>query len=278
MPDAYVRFGEGWQRHHPDWELRLWTDADLPPLTFPEAFARCRNSGEASDVLRYELLHRLGGVYVDTDVECCRPLDPLIEDVTAFAAWARPKVIGSAVLGSVPGHPAMMAVLKRVCEEAGFGGQFGATGPGALTRVLANAKDVELFGAETFYPRDYFETAQESELQPRASRDPRQDGESAAVTYAIHHWHATWKTRENLMLRTRRLVGKVNRMKQRQREHRRRERRLRRRVRRHRQRARAARRREQELRQRLDKRPLNRMRAAISRAAKDGWTALLGRR
>jgi inositol phosphorylceramide mannosyltransferase catalytic subunit len=200
MPEEYLRFGESWREHHPDWEIRTWTDSDLPPLTYPDALERCRNYGEASDVLRYEALYRYGGVYVDTDVECRRSLEPLIADVSAFGAWQRPGVVGSAVVGSVPGHPAIAEVLRTVCEGAGSGPQVEATGPVALTRVFEKADDVKLFGPETFFPYDYWEIP----------LDPDVDAaEGAPDAYAIHHWHATWVTRETLMRRTRKLMARV---------------------------------------------------------------------
>jgi mannosyltransferase OCH1-like enzyme len=43
------------------------------------AFDRASNFGEKSDIWRYEILFRLGGVYVDTDFECVRPFDSLLE-------------------------------------------------------------------------------------------------------------------------------------------------------------------------------------------------------
>lgn len=204
MPAEYVAFGETWRRHHPDWEFRTWTDSDLPTLTHPDAFERCRNFGEASDVLRYEVLHQFGGVYVDTDVECLQPIDQLIERVSAFAGYARPNVVGSAIVGAVPGHPAITKTLEVVCEGAGSGPQVQATGPVALTGVLEEADDVELFDRATFYPLDYWQI-------PFSDMGRADLGES----YAIHHWHATWQTRENLMLRTRELMLKSRERRQR---------------------------------------------------------------
>jgi inositol phosphorylceramide mannosyltransferase catalytic subunit len=236
MPEQYVRFGRSWQEHHPGWEMRTWTDSDLPPFTHPGAFERCRNYAEASDVIRYEVLYRYGGVYADTDVECVRSLEPLIEDVRAFAAWQRPNVLGSAVVGSVPEHPAIAQVLRDVCEAAGSGPQVQTTGPGALTRVLKDAPDVKLFGHETFFPYDYWEIP----------LDPDVDAaEGAPDAYAIHHWHATWKSKESLIARKRNLMTRLNRAQKRKRE-------LRRRLRRETRQLRAAKRRERVLRRELD--------------------------
>lgn len=242
MPDTYVRFGESWRQHHPGWEIRLWTSSDLPPLSCPDGFERCRNFGEASDLLRYEILTRYGGVYVDTDVECLRSLESLIADASAFAAYARPGVVGSAVVGSVPGHPAIAKALEVVCAGAGSGSQVETTGPVALTGVLKEAEDVELFGRETFYPLDYWEI-------PFAESDAVELGDA----YAIHHWHATWQTRESLMRRTRALMLRTRQIRDREQRGRKRQKRLRAKLERKEKQLQASRERERKLRERLER-------------------------
>ena len=74
----------------------------------------------------------------------------------------------------------------------------------ALTRVLEGAEDVKLFGRETFYPLDYWQI-------PFSVAEQGSTGEG----YAIHHWHATWQTRENLMRRTRELMLRSRERRQR---------------------------------------------------------------
>jgi inositol phosphorylceramide mannosyltransferase catalytic subunit len=194
MPDEFEFYGETWERHHPEWEMRLWTDSNLPELRYPEALERCRNHGERSDVLRSELLLRFGGVYVDTDVECKRPLEPLIGDAPAFCAWVRPGRIGSAVLGAVPGHPAIKRLLTEMQERVGKGSQIEAT-VGLLTTVLSEAPDVEVFDSDTFYP-----------YHPR--HNPA-NGREFPNAYAVHHWGLTWKTRDDLRDRVRGLRDKL---------------------------------------------------------------------
>jgi mannosyltransferase OCH1-like enzyme len=196
MPDEFEHYGETWRQHHPDWEMRLWTDSNLPELKFPEAFERSRNHGERSDVLRSELLLRFGGLYVDTDVECRRPIEPLIGDAAAFAAWVRPGRIGSAVLGAIPGHPAIERLLTEMQDRVGEGNQIEAT-VALLTTVLSEAPDVVVFDSETFYP-----------YHPR--HNPA-NGREFPDAYAVHHWGLTWKTRDELRDRVRGLRDKYER-------------------------------------------------------------------
>ena len=87
LRDEFDHYGDTWRNHHPGWEMRLWTEDDLPELGLTEALARGRHQAERADVLRYELLERFGGVYVDIDFECMRSLEPLLDGVEAFAAF-----------------------------------------------------------------------------------------------------------------------------------------------------------------------------------------------
>lgn len=194
MPEEFEYYGETWREHHPDWEMRLWTDDNLPELRFPDALERCRNHGERSDILRSELLFQFGGLYVDTDVECRRPLEPLIGDATAFAAWVRPGRIGSAVLGATPGHPAIERLLTEMQDRVGEGSQIEAT-VGLLTDVLSEAPDVEVFDSDTFYP-----------YHPR--HNPA-NGREFPDAYAVHHWGLTWKSKDDLRDRVRGLRDKL---------------------------------------------------------------------
>ncbi len=218
MPEEYERYGESWRRHHPDWELRLWTDTELPELRFPEAFEKARNFGERSDLLRYEILAREGGVYVDTDVECKRPIDPLLDGVAAFAGWVRPQKVGNAIIGAVAGHPAIERMLEEAQARVGSGHVSGATGPKLLTEVLASSEDVTIFDREVFYP-----------FHPRRSPEGEADHPGA---YAIHHVEASWKTSEQLREDIRRLRNRLESLQSRKQRAKQRSRELDKRVRR----------------------------------------------
>jgi inositol phosphorylceramide mannosyltransferase catalytic subunit len=212
MPPDFERYGETWRRHHPDWEMRLWTDETMPELRHPDAFERCRNHGERSDLLRYELLTRLGGVYVDTDMECLRSIEPLV-DVPALVGETRPGKLGNAVLGSVPAHPAIEELLERARHGVGHGHTGGATGPGLVTEVLRNRDDVRVFPPAVFYPFH-------RRLQP-----DKDAGRSEA--YTVHHMEVSWKDRDDLRADIRRLRGRIERQEQRNKELRRERRSLR---------------------------------------------------
>jgi mannosyltransferase OCH1-like enzyme len=175
FPEEYVVWGETWQLHHPDWELVLWTDESLGELERKEVSDPGRVGAERADILRYELLWRHGGVYIDTDLECRRPIDRLVRGLDFFAVWHNPlrHRVNNAVIGSVAGHP----IVERAMREARPmpPGEYSKTGTGPVffDRVVREFSGATLFESCSFYPRT-------SEERRRA--------------YAVHHEARSWSS------------------------------------------------------------------------------------
>ena len=200
MPAEFERYGESWRRLHPDWEMPLWTDDHAEELGLEDVLPRARSAGELSDLVRYEVLRRHGGVYVDTDFEALRPLDPLLTGIGAFTAYARtgnPK-IATGVMGSVLGHPAFEAAADLAHRWLGEC-PLGETGPWLMTQVLRDFPDVTVFAAELFYPYHW------TELHRRDAEFPD--------AYAVHHWSLRFL--EKLYHRHAKAAGKVEELEER---------------------------------------------------------------
>jgi FkbM family methyltransferase len=186
MPDSYVAYGESWQREHPDWEIRLWTDATRPRLRNEALYLAAPTLAQKADILRYELLLEHGGVYVDCDFECLRNLEPLLEDVDAFVVPEDDAFIAIGILGATPGHPFLEDLVRHIPH--GIAGAPGRppneqTGPHYMTARYATATaagapvPVKL-PAPLFYPYGPHELHRASEAFPEA--------------YGVHHWGASW--------------------------------------------------------------------------------------
>ncbi len=91
VPERFLEAQRSWREVHPEWEYRFWTDEDLETLVrerapelmllherYPEAIQRV-------DAARYVILREFGGAYIDLDVQCLRPLDPLLEAEVVLA-------------------------------------------------------------------------------------------------------------------------------------------------------------------------------------------------
>jgi mannosyltransferase OCH1-like enzyme len=181
LPSEYVDYQRSWTRHHSGWELRLWTEDDLPAdLERKEIYELLRRPAERSDLLRFELLARHGGVYLDADFECLQSIEPLLDRVAFFCAYNDPGRVNNAIIGSVPAHPLVVRAIRDLRPRQTFGPvDKEGTGPLFLNRLVREFSDSTIFAEELFYPRT-----------PVARAD----------AYAIHHAARSWKDPADLAL------------------------------------------------------------------------------
>ena len=186
MPPELEAHGETFRRHHPNWTFVLWNESNLPKLRNQALFDRALSFAQKSDIARYEILYEHGGVYIDTDFECLKPLDELLEGVTCFTATEDNTWFNIAILGAVPRHPLFDAVIRQVplsIAAAPRGAVNIQTGPVMFTRVVLERQqnglnDVVVFPKELFYPYYVNEPHKRNGPFPNA--------------YAVHHWAASW--------------------------------------------------------------------------------------
>ena len=203
---------ESCRRATPDWLHVVWTDDNLPPMTNRAVFDAFESAYHAkADILRYEVLYRFGGVYVDADQLCLRSLDDLLgPDVAFFAGYQnlgnpelddelrRAPLIANGVIGAAPGHPILERVIADVCARAGSNELPWITvGPAALTRAIeATPVRAVVHPFHAFYPYHY------TEFIPA---DPQE------MLKAIHyrsHCVSLWGTTLDSYARCRRAAGR----------------------------------------------------------------------
>ena len=126
MPPDYAEdFKLKWKSIHPDWEYRLWSEADLEPLNLDnwDIVEKSQNWAEKSDIIRCDLLDKFGGVYLDCDMDPLHSLDELHEKYDFYAGLEHPHKIatttnrvwvGISIMASRPGHPIMKNWKKRI--------------------------------------------------------------------------------------------------------------------------------------------------------------------
>jgi len=147
VPESFRRWQTEWQHHHPEWDVRVITIDDREPISnhaqWAETFKLAGPAGAASrlNILRYELLAREGGVFVDPDRLPIRTIDELVDGVRAFCSTTqqhgRPHLLSPAVMGAAPCHPALWHCVRDLAHSIlVYRGIWDQTGPGYLTRVI----------------------------------------------------------------------------------------------------------------------------------------------
>lgn len=83
QPEYLKEYMEKWSELMPDWSIRLWTNSDLTLEEFSnetlELLDRCKIGAQKADILRYFIIEKYGGVYLDVDIKPHRSLDPIIK-------------------------------------------------------------------------------------------------------------------------------------------------------------------------------------------------------
>jgi FkbM family methyltransferase len=190
IPPSVMRMRDSWVSHHPDWEFRLWRPADLGWLRHQALFERAESYAQKADIARFEVIERYGGVYLDTDMECLRPIDPLLEGLDFFAGREPHGPVCASIFGAVPGFRLLRDVIASLPVSCLVHRRLNVqTGPALLTDVVDRGEwerrpTVRIFAAPFFYPYDW------SEPWRRGTRFP--------TAFAVHHWSHSWKDQDGV--------------------------------------------------------------------------------
>ncbi|CCJ30802.1 unnamed protein product [Pneumocystis jirovecii] len=119
IPEKWSDAYDHCKKLHPNYEHILWTDEKARNFIaqeypwFLQQYDKYPYTIQRVDSLRYFILVRYGGIYIDLDIECLQPLDPLL----SYSAWLRttkPTGISNDVMGSMPYHPFFLYVINHL--------------------------------------------------------------------------------------------------------------------------------------------------------------------
>jgi mannosyltransferase OCH1-like enzyme len=190
------------KERHPGWEYRLWThDGSLAyvrqhhPELYP-AFIGFNREIMRCDVMRYVVMHDLGGMYCDLDYEFLRPYDYGDAELVLgyekeFALGDAKETLANFVFASAPGHLFWKDVLDDVVRNPPVSRTerdvINLTGPGLLTRVFF--QNPERYENVVIEPRLVFNPYR------MRGKNERMILLNNGVTVGVHHAFGSWKRR-----------------------------------------------------------------------------------
>jgi hypothetical protein len=217
VPDGFRELVASVRALHPDFEYRLWADADLDALVqsrvpqFLDAYKSFKKGVEQVDFARYLILHEIGGAYFDLDIACIRSIEPLVasgqivlghecsEHTRQF--WPRPaRIVSNALMISPPREKFWLDLIEDIVSRYDdwrwwwHRGPVYRTGPLALTRVVDGlseeaARRVTLLPSCAFFPMsDHWNDGHVVGGYDSISSDC----ETLDGTYAVHVWSHSW--------------------------------------------------------------------------------------
>jgi mannosyltransferase OCH1-like enzyme len=163
QPDYLAKHILKWRELMPHWTIRLWTNEDLTDSEVDiDVLSRIHEADKGTqkaDILKYYIVWKYGGIYVDADVEPTRSLEPLIfmSDLVIChdneITW---EYISVGFFGASLNHP----VLKKAVEmcmntQLNTSEPHMTTGPRAFGIAVANippsTKKYTLLEIDAFY-------------------------------------------------------------------------------------------------------------------------------
>lgn len=179
-----------WQKYLPEYEIKRWDETNSPmDHNYVRAMYAQKKWAFVSDYIRFYVLAREGGIYLDTDLELFRPLDQFLTE-PGFVGKSKSGQIESSIIGAEPGAAFVNAALAWYDADTKY--SIAETSPHVLARAIAASPQ----GSVTIFDHTYFHPIDEGETLARSDRER---------AYGVHHWAESWVPYAGLRKLARRL-------------------------------------------------------------------------
>ena len=197
-PELAQKCIKSWKKFCPDYEILEWNEENFDVTTAPmyvqQAYAMKRWAF-VSDYVRLKALVEMGGVYMDTDVEVIKSLDPYLKH-EAFAGFENESSIQTGLLACEKGF-ALFRTFLEYYSTAAFIQEDGTVDTTTNVYILSeickkhgfipNGKHQQVQGL-TIYPKDVFCPVEYDTMKLKKTRR----------TVTIHWFSGSWHTEEEL--------------------------------------------------------------------------------
>ena len=197
IPHKFKKYIKGWKRICPDYEIKFWTNDNynINKCSFMSEAAKNNKWAFVTDYARIDVIEEYGGIYLDTDVELIKNLDPLL-NYCGYAGFECSNFINFGLgFGAEPHNP-ILKEIKDFYKTAVFNKDFmkNNTSPMIQTKIFMKygmkndqtEQDIEGFH---IFPPEYFCPMNYSQIIENLTEN----------TYSIHHFAATWFDKKELL-------------------------------------------------------------------------------
>ena len=214
LPKSALKCIASWKKFLPDYEIKEWNESnfDVNMMPYTREAYELKKYAYVSDVARFLVLYREGGVYFDTDVEVVKPMDDIIaagafmgiEDL-GIEGETYPNVAPGLGLAVEAGNPFYKEVLDHYYESHFYDPQTKI--PYSLTVVN---HCTELLVQNGLKPTNKFQTVAGINIYPVDYFCPLEDATGILTitknTRAIHWFSKTWTDKPMWYFRMTRLL------------------------------------------------------------------------
>lgn len=109
---------QSWKRNAPEYKIIEWneTNCNLEETEYVKKAYEEKKWAFVSDYFRLKALKEYGGIYMDTDMELMKPLDPYLCN-RAFFAFETPLFVHAGIIGAIPNCDIINDILLTYQED-----------------------------------------------------------------------------------------------------------------------------------------------------------------
>lgn len=198
MPELAIKCIESWKKYLPEYEIKEWNEDNFDLNLYPYAREAYDNRKFAfvTDIVRLYALYTEGGIYMDTDVEVLKSLDPLLNHC-AFSGFEDGVNVPTGIMASEKGGKWAKENLEYY-NNRHFVGKDGSFD--LRTNVYTITQYMLKYGLKqdntyqdfkdliTMYPKDYFCPLSVDGYDLNITEN----------TYTIHHFMGSWGSKSKI--------------------------------------------------------------------------------
>ena len=215
LPEYFSALGETWKKYHPEWRYEFWNNDRMNSFVqrnYPdywEVYSDFQYNVQRWDAIRYLILDKIGGMYVDFDTECLSSHNTLLANKTCCFSMepeAHGKVFNkelyfnNALMASIPNHPFIKTIIenvfqyKRPLRELSWGEKIleilNTTGPLLLLKLYEEYPDKESI---YLIPAKYVSPFTDKEIKLlRQGYESDELENKLEEAYSIHYFFNGW--------------------------------------------------------------------------------------
>ena len=194
LPEKDQKCIESWKKYCPDYEIREWNESnyDITKNAYMHQAYEAKKWGFVPDYARFDIIYQYGGIYLDTDVEIIRTLDPLLQQ-SAFMGFENDHAVNPGLIIAAEPEHELIHELMNLYSNRNFRKQDGTLdmipSPKIVTDYLSTlgleyTNQLQTIGNMNFFPTEYFCPKSYFSNQVNITSN----------TFTIHHFNASWKT------------------------------------------------------------------------------------
>lgn len=192
LPKVAEQCIESWKKYCPDYEIKRWDESNLniDCCTYCREAYDSKKFAFASDVLRFDVLSKEGGIYLDIDVEMLKPIDDLLVNNCFMGFETHNAIAPGLILGCEKDDKTINDLYetykndKFILDDGSFNLNTICTRTTnyLVEKGLKLDNSLQEIDGVTIYPTEYF-----CPLSPITSKK-----KITEKTYAMHLYYSSW--------------------------------------------------------------------------------------